>query len=196
MQFERKLRHLHDIILLVGKSGTGKTTVANALNANYGLSQIDSFTTRPPRFFGEEGHTFVTDEEFDKLSDVVAYTVFNGYRYCATSEQVDKNDVYVINPSGIEFFKEHYTGDKVVHVVCLNATEFTCRNRMLQRGDAPLKVSERILNDREEFVNVNADIYIDVDEMLPSNIADKIMRYIKWTKVKNTKHNISTTDKI
>ena len=80
----------HRIVLLVGPSGSGKTAIANYLHDTYGWNTVQSYTTRPPRYDGEEGHTFVTDEEFDKLTDMIAYTEFDGHRYCATADQIDQ----------------------------------------------------------------------------------------------------------
>lgn len=168
------------IILLVGKSGSGKSAVANALNARYGLDAIQSYTTRPPRFDGEDGHIFVSKEDFPARDEWVAWTLFNGYEYCATQKQVDDNDVYVIDPAGIYYFKNKYRGMKTPIVVYLSATENTCITRMRHRGDPPLNVAERILNDKKEFANAEsvADIVIDVNDKLPSNIAETIMRYV------------------
>lgn len=140
----------NNFILLMGKSGSGKTTVANELYNRYGLSSIESYTTRPPRYEGEKGHTFVNDYEFDELEDMVAYTEFNGYRYCATSEQVEENHIYVIDPAGVEYFDEHYIGDKKVIVVYLDVDDDVCFERMVaDRGVEAAK--ERIENDKVAF---------------------------------------------
>lgn len=50
-------------IILVGKSGSGKSSIAAALASNYGFKEIKTYTTRPPRFEGEDTHTFV-DKDF------------------------------------------------------------------------------------------------------------------------------------
>lgn len=168
------------IILLVGKSGSGKSSVANALNARYGLTSIESYTTRPPRFNGETGHIFVSKENFPLRSEWVAWTLFNGYEYCATKQQVDENDVYIIDPAGVEYFKDRYDGNKKPIVIYLSATEDTCRTHMIHRGDSPLDVADRLLNDKKEFANAEdiADYVVDVNKRFLSDIATSVMRYV------------------
>ena len=99
---------MKNIYLIVGCSGSGKTTITEQLEQKYGLKSIQSYTTRKPRYDGESGHTFVSDEEFDKLTDMVAYTEFAGNRYCAIAEQVENNDLYIIDPKGVDFFMKSY----------------------------------------------------------------------------------------
>ena len=65
-------------ILLCGKSGCGKSTISEILQTK-GLKVIQSFTTRPKRTPNEQGHIFISKEDFDCLHDYVAYTKFNGY---------------------------------------------------------------------------------------------------------------------
>ena len=50
------------LFLFVGKSASGKTTVANMLEEKHGHVQVQSYTTRPPRYEGEVGHIFVNDK--------------------------------------------------------------------------------------------------------------------------------------
>lgn len=143
------------IILLVGESGAGKSTVADELCKRFGSRQVYSYTTRPRRTPDEKGHTFVSEKYFDTIVDqLVAYTEFDGYRYGVTKEQIDKNDIYVIDPAGIEYFEAHYDGDKPSIAFYITAPENLRRDRMLRRGDKPLDVSRRLLHDEEVFKNV------------------------------------------
>ena len=66
------------VLLIVGKSGSGKSALCNYMEKTYGLKQVKSYTTRLCRGLEDNTHTFVTDEEFDKLTDMCAYTVFDG----------------------------------------------------------------------------------------------------------------------
>ena len=54
-----------NIILLMGESGSGKTTLSKLLQIQHGWHDISSYTTRPPRYAGELGHIFITNEEFE-----------------------------------------------------------------------------------------------------------------------------------
>lgn len=137
---------MNNLYLIVGASGSGKTTIANVLEEKYGYKQLQSYTTRPPRSQNEIGHIFATDEEFDRLQDIIAYTEYNNYRYCATSEQANNSDIYVIDPDGIDYLKAHYKG-KPIKIINITSPVHTRINRMEQRGDAFNKIMERLLND-------------------------------------------------
>lgn len=103
---------MKNIYLIVGQSGSGKTTIVNCLEEKYGLKSIQSYTTRPKRSDDETGHIFISDEEYDKLTNIVANTEFCGYRYCVQAEQIDNNDLYVIDSVGVKTLKVLYKGIK------------------------------------------------------------------------------------
>ena len=144
------------IFLIVGESGSGKTTIVKELEEKYKLTSISSYTTRPKRFPNEYGHTFVTEEEFDSLKNLCGYTEFNGYKYCATSEQVDNNDLYVIDVNGIDYFINHYKGTKTPIVIYISVEKVDRFLRMKARGDTTDKAMERIRNDESTFSNVRS----------------------------------------
>ena len=110
------------IVLIVGESGSGKSEICRYLEDKYKLKEVKSYTTRPKRNEDDNSHIFVTDYDFDNvLDDIVAYTEYNGYKYCATEKQIEDCDTYIIDPDGIEYFFKEYTGKKIPMVVHISA---------------------------------------------------------------------------
>ena len=180
------------IFLIVGCSGSGKTTITEQLEQKYGLKSIQSYTTRPKRYEDESGHIFVSDEEFDKLTDMVAYTEFAGNRYCAIAEQVENNDLYIIDPKGVDFFMKAYKGSKTPKIIFISSNLTTRYERMVGRAETKGKSHQeaiessltRIVNDAEEFYDyIQGQAWVDYVCKNNSNdklqvIVDKIFDYI------------------
>lgn len=106
LSMEKKL-----IIAIVGDSGSGKTTVAEFIEKEYGVHMIPSHTDRAKRYPKETGHTFHTAERFSKfkLEDMIAFTNFGDYRYCCLKSDVTRENTYVINESGLDMLpREDY----------------------------------------------------------------------------------------
>lgn len=137
------------LFLIVAPSGTGKTTLADMLEEKCGLRQVASYTTRPPRSENEKGHTFISDEEYDALDDIVAFTDYNNHRYCATASQLDKSQVYVVDIPGVESMLRLYKSNRKVIIFYLSASVHTKITRMKMRGDSDSKILNRIHNDHE-----------------------------------------------
>lgn len=180
------------IFLIVGCSGSGKTTITEQLEQKYGLKSIQSYTTRQPRYDGETGHIFISDEEFDKLTDMVAYTEFAGNRYCAIAEQVENNDLYIIDPKGVDFFMKAYKGSKTPKIIFISSNLTTRYERMVERAETTGKSHQeaiessltRIVNDAEEFYDyIQGQAWIDYVCKNNSNdkledVVDKIFDHI------------------
>lgn len=170
------------IILIVGESGSGKDTLVNAVCDKYGYTKVKSYTTRPQRkdIKDKQSHIFVTDEEFDNLKNLVAYTVFNGYRYGATAEQVEQADFYIIDCEGIKYFKEHYKGNKEIITIHISVPKVDRFLRMKKRDDS-FKAIERIKNDEVAFVDVDeiCDITIDNTDADIITTVDKLKEIIE-----------------
>lgn len=149
---------LHNIYLLVGESGAGKTTVAEALCSKYGWTQVQSYTNRPPRSDDEVGHCFISKKVFPSwteiervFNDIVARTDYNGNCYFCTAEQIEDCDLYVIDPAGIDYMKSHYSGDKGVRVIYIYASPEQRLTRMISRGDKPEDAAMRLDVDMNAF---------------------------------------------
>ena len=104
------------LIVVSGKSSSGKDTITNLAMTtdvyfdncfHIELKPIVSYSTRPPRDSEVNGreHYFISDKEADELletKDVIAYTKIGNYRYFVTEECIEKGNIYIIDPEGIE----------------------------------------------------------------------------------------------
>lgn len=137
------------LFLCVGKSASGKSTIANLLEEKYECKQVQSYTTRPPRYDGEVGHIFVSKEEFDTLGGLAAYTLYNGNEYGTTFKQLEECDIYVIDVPGIETLLQKDINRPIV-IIYFNTTTYTRINRMLERGDSDTQIVGRLLQDEKD----------------------------------------------
>lgn len=139
------------LILLVGKSGSGKTYLSEFLSKHYGMKMLNSYTTRPPRTNEKNGHIFISYKDYVALKNKVATTYYHGNYYCATQEQCDEADIYVIDPNGVKSFQRHYDGKRQYKVVYLKIGWAIRLYRMIKRGDGIVNAVKRIVYDRKEF---------------------------------------------
>ena len=137
------------LYLCVGKSASGKTTVAEILESQYNLKSIQSYTTRPKRYENETGHTFITEDEFDTLENIMGYNKYNGYRYCCTKEQLDEADIYVVDVPGVETLLDRYQSERPIVIFYFDASICTRIDRMMNRHDSDMQIVSRIYNDEK-----------------------------------------------
>ena len=71
------------IIAIVGRSGNGKTYMAEFLRKKMNIPTIVSYTTRRKRPGETDGveHFFIGSEQVPEGDDMLAYTVFGGEQY-------------------------------------------------------------------------------------------------------------------
>ena len=139
------------LFLFCGRSASGKTTIANMLAEQYGYQQIESYTTRKPRFDGERGHVFVNEEEFNNLGELAAYTYYNNCHYGTTFDQLDEADVYVVDVPGIESLLKKLKYDKrPIGILYFKTSAYNRILRMMERGDSNQMIIDRLLQDEKD----------------------------------------------
>lgn len=137
------------LYLFVGKSASGKTTAAEVLEREHGFTSLQSYTTRPKRYENETGHTFIDDDTFDNLENIIAYTEYNKYRYCCTKDQIDHASIYVIDVPGVETLLDKYDSERQIVIIYFDASIRTRIDRMLDRHDSDMAIVSRLYNDEE-----------------------------------------------
>lgn len=110
------------ILIIVGESASGKSTLEKAIRENYGYNKIISYTTRPPREGEKEGvdYHFVSNEEFERLKNenkFIEIGYYNNWNYGSAIEDYVGNIVTVVTPHGMRILtkklKEPY---KVIYL--------------------------------------------------------------------------------
>ena len=152
---------MKNFYLVVGLLGAGKDSLINAVQKTIPMKLLKSYTTRPPRYDGEDTHTFINKEEYDSLHNKLATFDLNGVYYCSTEEQVVNSDIYVIDNEGARQFLNNYRGDKPIKIIYIDAPSELRKQRMIKRGDNENDIHKRIEHD-EGVIDIQdkADIII------------------------------------
>ena len=99
------------LFCIMGRTCSGKTTLAKTVAETLHMKVLRSYTTRPMRE-GENEHTsdhiFISDDEVKLFQGkIVAYTEINGYKYFVTKDMIMESDIYVIDPNGYKMLAEN-----------------------------------------------------------------------------------------
>lgn len=143
------------VILVVGKTCSGKDTVARYIEEHYGFNRIITYTTRPMRPDDVQGvsHNFVSHEEmlqYDK-KDIFSPTKIDGYSYFMLRDQFTNGDsVCIVDPKGVRDFTKLGVEHHVVYVEC---PEDKILERAEARGTDCRVVNSRLASERERFDN-------------------------------------------
>ena len=153
----------HVLICIMGKTASGKDTLANRLCERTGLRQIISYTTRERRVNEGDTHIFISNDEYQVLEDsgqIAAFTQIGPYKYCCTINQLYENDIYVIDPVGIQHLREMNLPNLRLVTVYVNTPDDVRKERALnKRGDDRIVFTQRSMAERDQFRTMlrNAD---------------------------------------
>ena len=93
--------------VLVGASGSGKTTMAKVLEKALGLRRCITSTTRPPRPGETDGKDYYFCSVFDP-GQMFEQASFGGYLYGITYNELLQGDFIILDPQGVRYYREHY----------------------------------------------------------------------------------------
>lgn len=156
------------IILLVGASGSGKTTVGKELES-IGYQPLVSYTTRPPRHLEVEGqdYYFVDNENFPNNDALVEEITYNGHRYGTSTKELLgkllKGNVYSsVDKQGAFNIMTDFPNDTIVFWFSISPELMI--ERMKNRNDRASMIHARLENayqtgefDEPEFKHYTID---------------------------------------
>ena len=179
-----------DIIILVGKTCSGKNAILEELLKDEKYKRVVTYTTRPPREGEIDGITYHFISSYDFLvkqfhgffAETTSYDVALGDRWhYGTSKECfnDDNGVLIMNPDGLKAIK---------NIPGLNYTSFyiMCDKKTLKkRGDNPKEAKRRLKADKKDFEGMEGlcDYTImNGDNTTPETVADVIKHFYEMEK--------------
>lgn len=153
-------------LVICGKTATGKTTLAKALEKHFGMRRMVTYTTRAPRPGEKDGvdYNFLTREEFDRrrsegfFAETADWNAKEGVRSYGSAAQDYKDPAAfaVLDPNGIRRLKEKGVP---ITVILLEAEDKVIEERLLRRGDSPEEIRKRKEIDGADFAGI--DEFVD-----------------------------------
>lgn len=145
----------HTLLLIIGRTASGKDTLANKLCENMGLKQIISYTTRNKRENEGKTHRFVSEDVYYTMledSKVAVDTNIDNNYYWVTIEQLYENDVYIVDYVGLKKLKElNLPNLRFVSVFVNTPDEIRKARAIEKRGDDRGRFRSRDLNEKSQF---------------------------------------------
>ena len=149
------------MIVLVGCSGSGKSTIAYHLFMNHNYKRIVSYTTRPPRCGEKDGYDyhFISKEEFLQKKErgfFAESAEYRGWYYGTAAEDCTDDKLAILTPHGLRQIKQ---------LPNLNIVSFYIdvprRDRLikiLERGDDIEEAKRRDASDVGQFDGLSDEV--------------------------------------
>lgn len=169
---------MNNLYILAGRSGAGKSTIAEALANTMGAKLAKSYVDRAPRYPGEDGHVFLSREEYDELPGKILETGSPAGRYCMTEELLEGSDIAILDLKGVREVRE-ILKDRKACVIGLSVNDNAAKRRLDGRGDDPGQRAAREQMDAAAAELLSAcDIIVNADGPV-ENTADTILQFIR-----------------
>lgn len=164
------------MIVLVGESASGKSSIEKYLVNNYDYKKVVSYTTRPPRNEEIDGvdYHFIDAERFLKLKADGFFAETAMYRdwYYGTAKEDCTNDkIAVLTPHGLRQISKLKDIDVISFYI--NVPRRDRLIKILQRGDSIEESYRRNLSDVGQFDGVEDEVdYIIHNDGYKKSVAE------------------------
>lgn len=183
------------MIIILGKTCSGKDTIVNKLINLHGFKKIVTSTTRPVRKGEKQDITyhFLSEEDFKQkineglFAEYKTYDTEFGKWYYGTSledlESADDKSVIILTPDGYRDVVNKLSKKPIAIYIYANNT--TIKKRLLKRGDDKSEAQRRLDHDNEDFKGIENEVDkivynndgTDVDE-----VVNKILEFMEGNK--------------
>ena len=174
------------MIVLVGPSASGKSSIAKYIADHSDYKQIVTYTTRPMRDGEIDGvdYHFITDEEFEKKKNedfFMEIAIYNNWSYGSAKFDYTSDKIVVLTPKGLRQLKSKCPNLAPFSTYLI----FTDRRfrliKMLERGDNIEEAYRRNISDVGMFDGVENEvdcvIYNDNYEKTVAELGEQILQW-------------------
>ena len=175
------------IIVLLGASSSGKSTIEHELATHHGFEKIISYTTRQPRNNEENGkdYWFIDNDTFREIMDRDLFAEHDEYsqnRLYGTlkSDYVDGNKVVVLTPNGLRQLKKNCPNEDILTVL-VEASLGTRVKRYIDRCgvdkfnfDDKNEIASRVERDYSMFLGLEKEVDLVIHNDEGTNISDLV----------------------
>ena len=163
------------LVCIVGRSGSGKTTMSRLLKDRENFKEIVSYTTRKKRAGEVDGidYNFVGSNEFTQLykdGDILEYSLYDSNYYGTPMHDYTKEDwVNVVDIAGVKNLKRAMEGKGTIVTIGLVVNRTTSFNRCNERDTFKHihKLSSRVKKDDVIFEDMSmVDHLVDAEQSI------------------------------
>lgn len=170
------------MIVILGESASGKSTVQNILCEKCGYERLITCTTRSPRIgeINDVDYHFITENDFYEMNKNHLFcetAEYNGWHYATLTSECTDNKISVLTPHGLRQLKK--LNDLNIISFYLNVPRRDRLIKILQRGDNIEEAYRRSLSDVGQFDGIEDEVdfmlYNDNYIKSPEDIALEII---------------------
>lgn len=187
------------ILILMGKTASGKDIIAKELVSNYKFGKIITYTTRPPRPNEKDGvdYYFISQSDFQKKIKAdffvewkVYQSAFGDWYYGTAFEDLKQDSVLILTPTGVKDFAKNTKC--MFRTVLIDVPKEVRLQRLMERGDKYVEALRRLEHDEKDFENPFVrqltDLKIQNVNCSVESIAQEISNY--WNGEKETIYGV------
>lgn len=184
------------MLVLLGKTASGKNEVVNKLISRYGFHQIVTYTTRPMRDgeIPDVTYHYINEIDFKEritqgfFAEWRSYTTEFGVWYYGTAledlTKADDKSIIILTPCGYRSL-ENKLKEKPI-AIYLYANDKTIKARLMARGDDEKEAQRRLKQDNIDFKHFENEadriVYNDNDNDL-DEVIEKIISFLRKKQV-------------
>ena len=121
--------------------------------------------------------------------DIAAYTEINGYKYFTTYDMIDKANIYVIDPIGVDNLKIK-CGDRYEFIeIYIRTPQKLAEERARIRGDKLKDFKQRWVSENKQFTDYEKRQTFAYHLLNNQPFDESVGRVCKWIQIELDKRN-------